>query len=308
MELLLQQVSKRYGKTSPALQDVHLRIGEGMFGLLGPNGAGKTTLLRMLATLIQPTSGQILFNGQDIARAVVRKQLRARLGYLPQEFGVYPDLTAEEFLEYFALLKGLSDRRAYRKQIALLLDIVNLAPKARKKIKTFSGGMKRRLGIAQALLGDPQVVIVDEPTAGLDPEERIHLRKLLTELAGERILILSTHVVEGVEQTCDTIAILDKGEVAFAGHIRTLLQEAEGYTWEFVANREVLLPSELQIMTMIPRLDGIHYRVVGSPPEMTLPLTSVTPTLEDGYVLRRKRHAQQRARKRDTTDRALYHG
>jgi ABC-type multidrug transport system ATPase subunit len=295
MDIVLDHVYKQYSKQTVALRDINLRIEQGMFGLLGPNGAGKTTMLRMLATLIAPTSGRIFFNGKDLSKASERKQVRYHLGYLPQELGLYPDLKAEEFLEYFALLKGLADRNAYRKQIAKLLEIVNLSQHAKKKVKTFSGGMKRRLGIAQALLGDPHVVIVDEPTAGLDPEERISLRQILTELAQERIIILSTHVVEDIGQTCDTVAILDKGEIAFHGRLRELLKRAEGFTWEFVSQREVTLPSNLHVITMLPQVDGIHYRVVGTPGDLTMyQLLQVQPTLEDSYVLQRKVYAQQK--------------
>ncbi len=214
MDILIEHVSKRYG-SHEALQDIDLHIEQGMFGLLGPNGAGKTTLLRILATLLRPTNGRVVIDSFDLSQAAHRKAARAHLGYLPQELGLYPDLTGHEFLDYMGLLKRLYDRSARRRQIAALLDIVSLAGSANRTIKTYSGGMKRRLGIAQALLGDPQILVIDEPTAGLDPEERIRLCTLLTRLAKDRVVMLSTHVVEDISQTCDRLAVLNQGKLVF---------------------------------------------------------------------------------------------
>ena len=284
MEILIEQVQKSYGSYE-ALRGIDLRIEEGMFGLLGPNGAGKTTLLRILATLIRPTSGRVIIGSFDIRHAAQRRAVRAELGYLPQELGLYPDLTGREFREYMGLLKRLYHRSSRSKQIESLLGVVSLTSVADRKVKTYSGGMKRRLGIAQALLGDPHVLIVDEPTAGLDPEERIRLRTLLIHLAEKRVVILSTHVVEDISQTCDQIAVLNKGELAFHGHTRNLVQAAVGYTWQFLADGLYLPPSNLSIISVLPQTEGILYRVVGPRPERDVKnIEEVSPTLEDGYV------------------------
>ena len=293
MDIVLENVGKQYSSHVIALRNVSLRIEQGMFGLLGPNGAGKTTMLRMLATLIAPSSGHIIVNGHDLEQASGRKAIRQHLGYLPQDLGLYPEMSAEETLEYFALLKGLYDRNARRRQISQLLDIVSLSKVAKRKVKTFSGGMKRRLGIAQTLLGDPHIIIVDEPTSGLDPEERIRLRRILTELALNRIILFSTHVVEDIGQTCDTLAVLDKGEIIFHGRTQVLLEAAKNHTWGMISSREVQLPSHLYVITMLPHEEGIYYRVVGEPgTSLDLPLQPVKPTLEDSYVYLRQSHMQ----------------
>jgi ABC-type multidrug transport system ATPase subunit len=306
MKIELENVSKRYSPRIVALRNVNLSIEQGMFGLLGPNGAGKTTMLRMLATLIAPSSGRILINNHDLHHVAGRKAVRQHLGYLPQDLGLYPDLSAEETLEYFALLKGLYDRSSRQRQITQLLDIVGLSPKARQKVGTFSGGMKRRLGIAQALLGDPHIIIVDEPTAGLDPEERIRLRRILSELALHRIILLSTHVVEDIGQTCDTLAILDKGEIIFHGRTQALLEAAKDHTWDILSQREVQIPPEFAVMSMLPHEEGFHYHVVGEPdPSLTLPLQPARPTLEDSYVYLRQQHLQRQPvgrKEPDTSD------
>ncbi len=295
MEIILEHVHKRYGAHVEALRDINLKIERGMFGLLGPNGAGKTTMLRILATLVTPSSGRITIGTYNLAHLDARKAVRMHLGYLPQELGLYPDLSGEEFLDYFGLLKGLYDRRTRRHQIAQLLEVTSLNAVAKRKIKTYSGGMKRRIGIAQALLGDPKIVIVDEPTAGLDPEERIRLRKLLTEMAMDRVIILSTHVVEDIGQTCENVAVLDKGEIAFQGRTKDLIEQARGQTWEFVSDGEYKLPTSLKLTTMLPLSEGILYRVVGKPDRaLSAKVHLVSPTLEDGYVRLRQLHASKK--------------
>ena len=284
MNIMIEHVSKRYG-SHEALRDIHLNIGHGMFGLLGPNGAGKTTLLRIIATLLRPTSGQIFIGSFDLSRSAQRKMVRTQLGYLPQEPGFYPDLTGREFLDYMGLLKRLYDRKARRRQIAALFAIVNLTGSADHKIKSYSGGMKRRLGIAQALLGDPQVLIIDEPTSGLDPEERIRLRTLLIKLAEERVVILSTHVVEDISQTCERLAVLDKGSLVFDGLTHQLIEAAAGHTWQFLVVSGSVLPEELSVISALPQKDGILYHVVGPEPRGPVQeVQSLSPTLEDGYV------------------------
>ena len=284
MKIAIEHVHKHYGSFQ-ALCDIDLQIGEGMFGLLGPNGAGKTTLLRILATLLRPSSGRILIGPYDLNKASERKAFRAFLGYLPQELGFYPDLTGREFLDYMGLLKCLYDRLARRNQIAELLEVVSLVTVADRKIKTYSGGMKRRLGIAQALLGNPQVLIVDEPTAGLDPEERIRLRTLLTKLASQRVVILSTHVVEDISQTCDRLAVLTKGVLAFQGRTRELISQAQGHTWQFVTDVSFTPPPSLGVIAVLPQIEGTLYRVVGPRPEGAIQdIQAAPPTLEDAYV------------------------
>ncbi len=291
MEIVLEQVCKRYGKI-PALRGVDLRLGRGMFGLLGPNGAGKTTLLRILATLLRPTSGTVRIGSFDLSQPAQRKAVRASLGYLPQELAFYPDLTGREFLDYMGLLKHLYDRPARRHQIDRLLALVNLGDQADRQVKTYSGGMKRRLGIAQALLGDPQWLVIDEPTAGLDPEERIRLRALLTRLAENRVVVLSTHVVEDISQTCERLAVLDQGRVIFDGLTHQLIAAAEGYTWQFVAAPGYELSPAWSLIAMLPQPDGMLYHVVGPEPHGAIrQVRRLAPTLEDGYVRLRQQTA-----------------
>lgn len=288
MEIMIEHVTKKYG-SHEALKGIDLRIEYGMFGLLGPNGAGKTTLLRILSTLLRPTSGRVLIGGADLSQGRQRKAVRAHLGYLPQEFGLYPDLSGREFLDYMGLLKRLYDRNARRQQIAALLGVVNLTGDADRKIKTYSGGMKRRIGIAQALLGDPRVLVIDEPTAGLDPEERIRLRTLLARLAEDRIVILSTHVVEDVSQTCGRLAVLDQGQLIFGGLTSQLIESATGHAWQFLAPSSYVPPEELSVISALPHREGILYHVVGPEPRGLMQQAQpLLPTLEDGYVWLRK--------------------
>src|SRR6266850_6969752 len=210
MRLLIENLSKEYRGSVRALSEVHLALGPGVLGLLGPNGAGKSTLMRILATITQPSSGRVLWNETEIARDP--DVLRAVLGYLPQDFGVYPNLNALEFLEYLAAVRGIAAAAA-RKRIGELLELVNLTDAAKRPLGGYSGGMRQRVGIAQALLNDPQLLIVDEPTAGLDPEERVRFRNLLGDLSGERIVLLSTHIVSDVEATAAHIALLAHGRL-----------------------------------------------------------------------------------------------
>ncbi len=222
-EIVLQGVNKFYGKKQ-ALKNVNLKINEGMFGLLGRNGAGKTTLMKILATLIQKNSGEVFVCGLPINNA---KEIRSIIGYLPQDFSMYSNMTAYEALDYLGVLSCMnkSDRM---KIIPELLEKVNLHNNHKTKVKAMSGGMKRRLGIAQAILHNPKVLIVDEPTAGLDPEERVRFRNLLCEIAENRIVILSTHIVGDIEATCENVAVLDEGMVIYNGTVTKLLEEASG--------------------------------------------------------------------------------
>jgi ABC-type multidrug transport system ATPase subunit len=274
-------LSKAY-KGVQALTDFNLTLTPGILGLLGPNGAGKSTLMRMLATITKPTGGTILWNGQDVVKDP--EPLRSVLGYLPQDFGVYPNLSAQEFLEYMAAIKGMSGEKARRK-ISGLLDMVNLREAARRPLGGYSGGMRQRVGIAQALLNDPLLLIVDEPTVGLDPEERVRFRNLLSDLAGERIVILSTHIVSDVESTATDLAIIHKGHLKVRARPEQLLKQMEGSVWEWMATSEELVSLKKQFLVTgtLRRTDGVEVRVVSQArpcPEAQ----SVTPSLEDVYL------------------------
>jgi ABC-type multidrug transport system ATPase subunit len=223
--LELQNVTKSFGKQVTAVADLTLRLPAGVVGLIGHNGAGKTTLMQMIATLSKPSSGRILFDGADV---VARPEaIRARLGYLPQDFGVYRNVTALEFMQYFAALKGVRDPARIRR----LLELVNLHDQARRMASTFSGGMLRRLGIAQALLNDPDILVVDEPSAGLDPEERLRLRNLLAELGCKKLVILSTHIVSDVETIAGRLAIMKSGRLVACDTPDAILGRARGQVW-----------------------------------------------------------------------------
>jgi ABC-type multidrug transport system ATPase subunit len=251
-------------------------------GLLGPNGAGKSTFMRMLATITKPTDGTILWKDVDIVKSP--DTLRAVLGYLPQDFGVYPNLNAVEFLEYMAAIKGLDSATAKRR-IDELLQLVNLKDAAKRPLGGYSGGMKQRVGIAQALLNDPQLLIVDEPTVGLDPEERVRFRNLLSDLSGERIVILSTHIVSDVEATATRIALIDKGRLLCESAPEELLRELEGKVWEWcVSSDELTALKEKRIVSgTIRRSDGVQVRVV-SATQPEAQARSVSPNLEDAYL------------------------
>jgi len=220
MELKIDALNKRYGRIQ-AVRDFTLRLEPGILGLLGPNGAGKSTLMRMLATVTKPSSGTIRFNGADVAKSP--DALRRTLGYLPQDFGIYPHLSAIEFLEYIGALKAIP-RRALRARIDNLLELLNLTQAGSRALGGFSGGMRQRVGIAQALLNEPRLLIVDEPTAGLDPEERVRLRTLLREMANERIIVFSTHICSDVESVATRVAIVNHGTLLADGHPSELMQ------------------------------------------------------------------------------------
>ena len=277
----IASLTKTFGRVE-ALRRVDLSIGRGMFGLLGPNGAGKTTLMRILAGIVQPTAGTVRVGGSDHATDAGKRATKSILGYLPQELGMYPELTAEQLVDYMAILKGIDDGRLRRKRVEDVLEMVALSAVATRKIRTFSGGMKRRVGIAQALVNDPKLLIVDEPTAGLDPEERIRFRNLLVRLAGERTVILSTHIVEDIGQTCRDLAVLGKGRILFRGSPADLAGVAEGHVWSLVTPR-VEEPAEgTTIVSMLHLADGVQLRVVGPRPGPQA--APAAPSLEDGYV------------------------
>jgi ABC-2 type transport system ATP-binding protein len=282
MKLTIEGVGKRYKGDFWGLRELSLELGPGVLGLLGPNGAGKSTLMRILATITKPTEGRVHWNGEDIAKAP--DGLRSVLGYLPQDFGVYPNLTAVEFLEYLAAVKGLESGAA-RRRIGELLALVNLTDARKRPLGGYSGGMKQRIGIAQALLNDPKLLIVDEPTVGLDPEERVRFRNLLSELGGERIVILSTHIVSDVEAAANEIAIMDQGRLLAHAEPEALLAEVEGKVWEWVLPSADLPAARerWKISNTVRRSDGVHARVVSAvPPAPTA--TPLAPTLEDAYL------------------------
>jgi len=282
MHLLIDRVTKTYPGGTTALSDIHLELGPGVLGLLGPNGAGKSTLMRILATLSRPTSGRVLWNGADVATDP--RPLRRVLGYLPQDFGVYPNLTATEFLEYLAAVKEV-DPRQVRRRIAELLDLVNLTDAAKRPLSGFSGGMRQRVGIAQALLNDPRLLIVDEPTVGLDPEERVRFRNLLSDLSGDRIVILSTHIVSDVEAAASSIALIDRGRLLAHAAPEELLRAVEGRVWEWVVpSAELDAAKERWLVSgTVRRGDGVHLRgVSAAAPDPRA--VSTLASLEEAYL------------------------
>jgi ABC-type multidrug transport system ATPase subunit len=281
LQLTIDNVSKRYGGENWALRNFSLQLSPGVLGLLGPNGAGKTTLMSILATITRATEGRVSWNGTDLASNP--DALRGTLGYLPQDFGVYPNLNAVEFLEYLAAVKGL-DGTAAKRRIDELLKLVNLADVRKRPLGGYSGGMKQRIGIAQALLNDPQLLIVDEPTAGLDPEERVRFRNLLSELSGERIIILSTHIVSDVEATATDIALISQGKLVAHAAPEALLQRVEGKVWELILPSSELNTARQRylVSNTARRSDGVHARLIADgPPDNA---EAVTPNLEDAYL------------------------
>ena len=287
MKLTIDHVSKRYGANTLALQDFSLELGSGILGLLGPNGAGKTTLMSILATITKPTSGRISWNGTDLTADP--NAIRSVLGYLPQDFGVYPNLNAVEFLEYLAAVKGL-DAAASKRRIDELLNLVNLTDVRKRPLGGYSGGMRQRIGIAQALLNDPKLLIVDEPTAGLDPEERVRFRNLLSDLSGDRIVILSTHIVSDVEATATDIALISQGKLVAHAAPEDLLRAVEGKVWEWVIPSVELNAARQQylVSNTSRRSDGVHVRLLATqPPPGTV---AVAPTLEDAYLFCLSQH------------------
>jgi len=282
MELIIEHLSKQYGH-QVALHDVSLSCGPAMLGLVGPNGAGKTTLMRILATLIPQTAGKVTWNGNDIQTHA--QDVRRVLGYLPQEFGLYEEFNARQILRYLAAMKGLPDGLAKRR-VDELIELVNLEKDADRKLKTYSGGMKQRVGIAQALLNDPELLIVDEPTAGLDPAERVRFRMLLASLTAQRLVILSTHIIGDVEAVASRLIVLNKGEIVSDTPPEVLLNGAKGQVWTMTTDPEtaIRLQSAYQVSAMVQQSSGVTLRIVGAerPNETAV---SVEPTLEDAYLL-----------------------
>ena len=281
MELQLDRVTKQYG-TKRAVDRLNLSMKVGVYGLLGANGAGKTTLMRLLCDILNPTSGEIRYDGQNIH--VMGEEYRSLLGYLPQNFGYYPEFTAEKFMLYMAALKGLN-RSFAQNRTEELLRLVGLEKERRKKIKTFSGGMKRRLGIAQAMLNEPEILILDEPTAGLDPKERVRFRNLISSFSKDKIVLLSTHIVSDVEYIADKIFLMKEGQILKEGTPEEITAQMNGLVWECEVdeNRAAELEYRYTIVNMKKKNGAIELRIVSDtkPDEAAI---SVDATLEDMYL------------------------
>jgi ABC-2 type transport system ATP-binding protein len=277
--LRLENLTKRYRNGHVAVRDVNLEIEAGVLGLVGPNGAGKTSLMQMIATITHPTGGRILYRGTDIARDP--NSLRRVLGYLPQDFGVYDNLKAREFLRYLAALKGIRDLR----KVDEMLERVNLHGVAGRRVGTFSGGMRQRLGIAQALINDPEVLIVDEPTAGLDPEERMRFRNVLSETGFGKLVLFSTHITSDVESIATRIAVMRGGRIVACDTPEELMRRARGAVWSACVTSDEYesVRSRWQVSNAIRRADGVHVRIVA--PERPLSGAEATdPSLEDAFL------------------------
>jgi ABC-type multidrug transport system ATPase subunit len=282
--LQIRELTKTYSGPVQALNDVNLEIGAGMFGLLGPNGAGKTTLMKILATLLEPDSGSAVMDGIDLINDQPR--VRRMLGYLPQEFGLYPTLTAEQTLHYFAKLKGVYDRKERTALVDALLEKVNLASARRQRVGGFSGGMRQRLGIAQALIGEPELIIVDEPTAGLDPEERVRFHNLLAESAGENaVVILSTHIVSDVSSLCSQMAVIRQGAILVTCTPQQAIDQLKDSVWEATVPRGQVaaLKSRFRVISS-QMLGGLaRLRVISKGERPSEDFTPAAPVLEDYY-------------------------
>ena len=280
--LEIRNVIKKYGADVIAVNDVSLQLQCGVVGLIGHNGAGKTSLMQMIATLTKPTSGQIVFQGIDILKHP--DAIRTRLGFLPQDFGVYPNLSALEFMQYFAALKGVRDPE----RIRYLLELVNLTEHAQRSASAFSGGMRRRLGIAQALLNDPDILVVDEPTAGLDPEERLRFRNLLSELGHEKLVIMSTHIVSDVESVASELAIMRNGKLIGFDTPDNMIEQARGKIWSLqlpIADAENLR-QHWQVLHA-QRQQNLMTLRIAHPMQPHSDAVMVSPNLEDALMAQR---------------------
>ncbi len=280
----IANLTRTYPGNVQALKDISLTIKPGMFGLIGPNGAGKTSLMRILAGLLRPTSGSVQVFGHNLATEAGRRAVKALLGYLPQELGLYPTLSGREFLDYIAILKGLTNKAERQRQVSEVLERVRLSDVANRKLKTYSGGMKRRVGIAQALLGHPQLLIVDEPTVGLDPEERVRFRNLLGDISREHTVILSTHIIEDISQSCNDVGIIRQGQSIFHGSPGRLIEQARGQVWNIELANGERPAGELNIVSTIQTQHSTLFRVIGQPAMALYHPTPVEPSLEDSYI------------------------
>ncbi len=284
MQIKIEELNKVYRKGSYAIKNLNLEIPNGMFGLLGPNGAGKSTLMRILVTLMKPTSGRVLVNDLDLAKN--RREIRSMLGYLPQDFSFFSKLKTYEFLDYAARLAGMKNSAARRTAVDLMLEEVGLFEARDRNANKLSGGMKRRLGIAQALINNPKIIIVDEPTTGLDPEERIRFRNLLSTIsAKDVIIILSTHIVGDISSTCDNMALLNTGKLAFSGSPEDLVKEAVGHVWQIEATEAEYLEinEKFPVISTIPIDGGWEVQVVADDIGK-FQGKAIDPNLEHAYV------------------------
>ncbi len=293
MKLEIRNLSKVYPNGNKALDDVSLTIESGMFGLLGPNGAGKSTLMRILVTLLEPSSGSVLVDGLDISKH--RDEIRCVLGYLPQDFRFFSNLTTFEFLDYGARLSGMKESKIRNNAVHQMLETVGLYEARDRKANKLSGGMKRRLGIAQALINDPRIIIVDEPTTGLDPEERIRFRNLLSTISSrDVIIILSTHIVADISSTCKNMALLSNGQLAYSGAPEGLIDSARGKIWQMTVNRDEMdtVSNLFPDTTTIPTDEGWEIEVVADDPS-PFKGTPVEPNLEHAYVYFMDKHSSR---------------
>jgi ABC-type multidrug transport system ATPase subunit len=282
MNLVINSLSKTYSNGVHALKDISLTLGNGMFGLLGPNGAGKSSLMRTIATLQEADEGSVFLDDLDVLKH--KTEVRQLLGYLPQEFGVYPKISAERMLDHIAQLKGVCNRNERKELVAALLDNVNLTKDKKKSLGTYSGGMKQRFGIAQALIGNPKLIIVDEPTAGLDPAERNRFYNLLSQLGENTIVILSTHIVEDVSTLCSNFAIICQGEVLYAGQPDTAVHEMEGKIFSKAINKQELsfYQDDFTVISTQLKTGKLHIRIVQDV-HPGKGFEAATPNLEDVY-------------------------
>ena len=281
IELQVEHLCKSYRKKE-ALKDVSFRLEQGVYGLLGENGAGKSTLMRILTTVDFPTSGSVLYGGKNITE--MDEDYRNLVGYMPQDYSVYPSFTATDFLFYMGTLKGIPADKL-KVKIPEVLEFVNLSDVANKKVRTFSGGMKRRIGIAQAILNDPEILILDEPTAGLDPKERIRFSNILSNMAKEKIILLSTHIVSDIEAIANQLIIIRKGEITETGNIDQLVEGVAGKVWEATASQDMMntVGAERAVIHIKQMGRDVQVRFVGDPIS-NIECRSVVPTLEDYYI------------------------
>jgi len=284
MKIEIQGLNKIYPNGNHALKDINLEFGTGMFGLLGPNGAGKSSLMRILVTLMKPTSGIVLVDGRDIQKH--RKELRSLLGYLPQDFRFFTSLKTWEFLDYSGSLAGMKNKKKRIAEVDRLLDQVGLLEVRDRQANRLSGGMKRRLGIAQALIGNPRIIVVDEPTTGLDPDERIRFRNILSQLSQHEVtIILSTHIVGDISSTCQGMALLNRGELVFTGEPENLVKQAEGHVFKLnlTPPEYEIVKERYNVISTIPVEDGWEVQIVSDDvPEYSY--SQIIPNIEDAYV------------------------
>lgn len=277
MKMQIKNVSMTYPSGKQALKHLNLELkSPSLIGLLGPNGAGKSTLMKLLSATLLPNEGQILIDGRPLSHA--EQQLKAQLGYLPQDFGLYDELTVEQFLDYMAALKNLSNPK---KAIQKAIKEVNLKEKAKSKIRTLSGGQRQRVGIAQAILGEPSFLIFDEPTVGLDPEERIHFRNFFSHTAQDRLVLLSTHIIEDVQSVCDQLIVINHGMILFAGTPEELIQKAEGHVGTFLEH-DAGQEKKVHITSRVNTAQGVRCRIVAD--KLPIFAEEEDPSLEDAYL------------------------